>query len=45
MTSSQTTTAGAVPAARSGPDARPAAPLPGRPFPLPHAGQLERTRT
>ena len=36
MTSSQTTaTAGAVPAARSAPDARPAAAtLPGRPFPL-----------
>ena len=35
MTSSQTTTAaGAVPAARSAPDARPAVALPGQPFPL-----------
>ena len=35
MTTNQTTTAaGAVPAARSAPDARPAVALPGQPFPL-----------
>ena len=34
MTSTHTTAAGAVPAARLAPDAYGAAPLPGRPFPL-----------
>ena len=36
MTTNQATTtaAGAVPAARAAPDARPAVALPGRPFPL-----------